>query len=170
MVFTNVDGGTRLLDRPRHVFRVTVRGGLFSRSPLAQVQRAFDKVLWPGVVMPLGNPVGTSDGRVVVFDVLPLATAGPRTARDLASRVESVTGLEVSEVADVGIPTISTNGSREAAFDEAEREAADDSLAAQLRRAAGGSAQTLRLALLAAVVLGGAYVLSKASSLSWGDS
>lgn len=169
MLFTGLDGGTRLVDRPRHVLRVTVQGGFFSRDPLASVQRAFDKVLWPNVVRVLGNPVGVPGGRVVVFDVQPLPTAGPRTARDLAIRVESVTGLDVVSVADAGLPTSSTEGTREAAFDQAERSAADDSLAAGLKRLAGGSAQTLRLALLAAIVVGGAYVLSKSSTLSWGD-
>lgn len=158
MIFTRIDGGTRLVDRPRSVLRVTVRGG-FVRSALPAVQKALDKGLWPGIVRVLGNPAGTPDSRVAVLDVQALPTAGPRTARDLAVRVQDATGLSVVEVEDAGIPRVTTEATKQTAFDAAEGRAAQQTLGARIADLGAGAGSAIRWTALAAVAGVVLYVL-----------
>jgi hypothetical protein len=163
VVFTRIDGGTRLVDRPRHVLRVTVKSGLI-RSALPALQRAIDRGVWPSVVRVLGNPVGTPDSSVAVVDLQPLPTAGPATARDLAVRVEDATGLDVVSVEDAGIPELATEATRQGAFDAAERRAAEQSLGSRLAAFGAGTSSAVRWTALGAVALLVLYVLSRSPS------
>jgi hypothetical protein len=165
--FSGIQGGTRLATLPRHVIRVTVRGGFAFRSPYAALQRAVDAGLWPGVVLVAGNPVGTPDAAVAVQDVVTLPSSGPVTARDLAVRVASVTGFDVIEVADTGPAGSATESSRQLAFDGAERAAAEDSLGARLARVGLGAQSSLRWAVVGSGIFLALWAMSRSSGKSW---
>lgn len=165
-LFTAIEGGTRLVDRPRHVLRVTAKSPLFG-SALGRLQGAVDRGLWPNVVRVLGNPVGTPESAVAVLDVQPLATAGPATARDLAVRVGDAAGVDVLGVEDAGIPGVTTDATRNAAFDAAERQAASRTLAARLSAIGAESGAVVRWAAVGAIVLLALFAISRSSSSSW---